>query len=271
VACAHRPAANGSADGPDSDVRDATENADVTPDPFEHLPTLQPHIRPAAQSPLRVTPEVVARWDAQVLQSGRSLAWRKTDAQIEASRREVLAGLGADDDLWVFSYGSLMWDPGFYFAEVRRADLAGFRRRFSFLARISRGTEARPGLMLSIEPGPGHCRGLAFRIAAAQVAQESTVLWRREMIRGSYCPAFLPVATPQGIVNALVFTGNPGHDDHVNEMPLAETAAVIANAAGVMGTNREYLEQLAAQLGVLGIDDPYVEALMARVRECGGA
>ena len=69
--------------------------------------------------------------------------------------------------------------------------------------------------------------------------------------------------TPPGEVTALVFVSNPDHPDHVGELPLEETARTIARAEGVMGRNRDYVEQLARQLAGLGIVDPYIARLAA--------
>jgi glutathione-specific gamma-glutamylcyclotransferase len=157
---------------------------------------------------------------------------------------------------------------------VRVADLDGYRRRFTFRTTLGRGSFERPGLMLALEPGAGSCRGLAFRIAADAVEAESTILWRREMMRGVYSPAMHRVATPQGPVTALAFASNPRHAEYVGELPLAETAAFIARASGPLGTNRGYLEQLVAQLAALAIEDDYVarllEHLPAACEEKGG-
>jgi len=174
-------------------------------------------------------------------------------------------------DLWIYSYGSLMWDPGFHFDEVRLAELQGHRRRFLFRTTLGRGSPELPGLMLSLEPGPGTCRGLVFRIPGAARHAESACVWRREMIRGSYRPALLPVATPQGEVQALVFAANHAHPDHVGDLPLHEAAMIIAHAAGFLGTNRQYLEQLARQLHSLGIDDDYVVQLLQQVQAAAAA
>jgi cation transport protein ChaC len=174
-----------------------------------------------------------------------------------------------EHDLWIFGYGSLMWDPGFHFAEVRLAELPQHRRRFSCRTSLGRGSPECPGLMLTLEPGAGCCSGLAFRIDAAVAAHESGMLWRREMVRGIYQPRLLPVRTPQGEVTALVFAANPSHDDHVGELPLDEAATIISRAEGVLGTNRQYLEQLVWQLEHLGLDDIYLQQLLQRVRQLG--
>ncbi|MBE7419395.1 MAG: gamma-glutamylcyclotransferase [Ideonella sp.] len=239
-------------------------------DAFVHLPALRGRLEPAERSKLRATADVMAAWDERARRLGLAPGWRLSDQQLEDTRRALLGpqcerGL----DLWVYGYGSLMWDPGFHFAEVRLADLHGYQRRFSYKTHIARGTREQPALMLTLERAPDEhccCRGLVFRIAGAAAEVESGMLWRREMLRGGYRPVLLPVSTPQGEVTALVMTANPAHADYAGELPLDETAAIIATAAGVAGTNRDYLEQLALQIDRLGIDDPYIARLLQQVR-----
>jgi cation transport protein ChaC len=240
----------------------------MQPDPFLHLPELRGRVKPPELSTLRMSPQTLAAWDAQAQARGLPPDWRWTEQQIEASRCACLdSALAQDqDDLWVFAYGSLMWDPAIHFCELRRAELPGHQRRFSYRTEMGRGTPQHPALMLALEPGQGHCSGLVFRIAAPLAAQESALLWRREMIRGGYLPSLLPVHTPQGPVQALAFLTNPAHPGHVGELPLHESAAIIATAEGQLGRNRDYLRQLDAQLQCLGLDDPYVRQLWAAVQ-----
>lgn len=235
-------------------------------DPFTHLPQLRGRLTPPQDSALRVTPDVLAVWDRHAREQGRPADWRLADAQREITRHTVLGKPGQPQDLWVFGYGSLMWDPGFHFAEVRQADLPGFQRRFTYRITGGRGTPERPALMLALERQAGCCTGLVFRIPAEAVDAESEILWRREMIRGGYCPTLLPMATPQGPVTALVFAANTAHPEYAGELPLDETATVIASASGFIGTNRGYLAQLAAQLDTLGIADAYIRQLHQQVR-----
>lgn len=243
----------------------------MTTDPFAHLPELRDRLVPAQQSGVRVTPEVLAVFDEHARQAGSPPNWRLSEEQREASRRAVLGGLPHGQDLWVYAYGSLMWDPGFHFVEVRRADLDGYQRRFSYRVTLGRASPESPGLMLSLDPATGCCRGLAFRIAADAVEGESAILWRREMLRGGYCPALLPVRTPQGQIMALVFASNCQHTEYVGELPLVHVAALIAKAAGPLGTNRGYLDQLARQLSALQIEDAYVARLIEQMPSACGA
>jgi cation transport protein ChaC len=217
------------------------------------------------KSLLRLTPQMFAMWEQRARAAGWPVDWRLPDEVIEASRLAVLGDYRTGDDLWIYCYGSLMWDPGFHFDEVRLADVEGYQRRFTLKINLGRGSQDYPALMLSLEPQQGRCHGLAFRIAAASVHAETAILWRREMLRGGYAPAMVPMLTPQGPIDALAFVSNPSHPSYVGELPFDETARLIASGKGILGTNREYLVQLATQLDALGIDDPYVAQLHAEI------
>jgi cation transport protein ChaC len=243
----------------------------LTQDAFIHLPHLRDRVTPPEKSLLRLTPEMFAMWEKRARAAGFPANWRLSDEIIEESRLTLLGNHSSTDDLWIYSYGSLMWDPGFHFTEVRLADLDGYQRRFTLKIDLGRGSREYPALMLSLEAQAGCCRGLAFRIAAGSVAAESAILWRREMLRGGYAPAMVPMATPQGPITALAFVSNPSHPSYVGELPLGETAAIIASGKGILGTNREYLAQLATQLQALEIEDRYVEQLYGQVNEGVGA
>lgn len=239
------------------------QDHDPIPFSYRHVPGLCGRLTPLEQSLVRMTPAVFALWDERARALGRAANWRLTDEEREHNRRVLLGDRSPDDDLWVFSYGSLMWDPALVFAEVRMADLPGYQRRFSFKTTLGRGCVEHPALMLSLDAQADRCcKGLVFRIAADKVEAETEILWRREMIRGTYCPRKLQVQTPQGSVCAVVFTSNPTHGDYVGELTLPQTAAMIAKAHGVIGSNRHYVEQLAAQLDALQIEDTYVAQLM---------
>ena len=240
----------------------------MTPPAFVHLPELQGRLIPAHACGLRLTDEVLAEWDAQARSQGLPIDWRLPDGDVERSRRQVLAGVSERrDDLWVFAYGSLMWNPGLEFAEVRRAHLPGFARRFALSTTIGRGTPDCPGLVLTLQRDAAQsCDGLVFRIPACAVEEESRLLWRREMITGAYCPQLFALPTPQGEVQALVLVANTTHTHYRGDLSMKATAATIATACGRIGSNRDYLEQLVRQCEVLGIGDGYVHQLAALVR-----
>lgn len=242
----------------------------MTPQAFRHVPELAQRLVPPLAGGLRLTDEVLAAWDEQARAQGLPDSWRWPTAVIEASQRDLLGDWHGD--LWVFAYGSLMWNPGIHFAEIRRARLPGHARHFGLGTTIGRGTPEAPGLVLTLQADPhasSPCEGLVFRIEGQRVQEESRLLWRREMITGGYRPLLLPLHTPQGQVHALVLTANPQHPHHYGHLSLHETAAIIARAGGTLGSNRDYLEQLLAQCEVLGIHDPYLHALAEQVQRLG--
>lgn len=230
-------------------------------DAFRHLPELYGRIIPAAESGLRVSDEMLDAWDAQALAGGLGGDWRLSNEAIEASRRATLSTMAPSQDLWIFAYGSLMWDPGFHFAELRRATLQGYQRRFAHETTIGRGSPKQPGLVLSLEAQAGHCEGLAFRIEHSILEQESLIFWRREMILGGYQPRILPVSTPQGELQALALVSEPVRNCAALRRSLPEVAAVISQARGHLGSNLDYLRQVVEQLDHLQVNDDYISGL----------
>src|SRR3954465_11092557 len=67
------------------------------------------------------------------------------------------------EPVWIFAYGSLMWNPEMPFAERRPALLHGYHRSFCLYSRDYRGTQERPGLVLGLDRG-GSCQGIVYRL-----------------------------------------------------------------------------------------------------------
>ncbi|MGG7568172.1 gamma-glutamylcyclotransferase [Rhodovulum sp. DZ06] len=233
---------------------------------FRYCPELKGRIQDPATSTFRDMAERYAQFDLYHEQLGSPPDWRLTHPEREATRFETLAGR-MDRDLWVFGYGSLIWDPGVFFDELRHAKADGFRRRFCLHLEGGRGSPDRPGLMAALDRAPGHvCDGVVMRIPAALVDEESRLMWMREMIAGSYIPEFLELETPQGPVEALAFLARHDHDRFV-DLPDREAAGRIAFAEGHLGTNLEYLSQLVKHLEALGLHDPEMTALLGMCLE----
>ena len=230
-------------------------------DPFRHHPELRGKIKPAAESFFRDMD--LKAIDARVAELGRQGKWRTPSHEREARRRDFLQGR-FDDDLWVFAYGSLMWDPAMEFSEVRRARTDGYQRSFCLWDDGGRGSAKQPGLMSAIDVGAG-CEGLAFRIESEKIDHETFVLFRREMIAGAYCPIWLPLETALGVVEAIGFVANHAHNRIVPDIPVDEQANMIAQAEGLLGSNFAYLADMHDHLVLLGIEDSYVADLYSRV------
>jgi glutathione-specific gamma-glutamylcyclotransferase len=187
------------------------------------------------------------------------------DAERAAQVQAMLAGAPRPGRVWVFAFGSLMWNPAFHFKEQRTARIHGFHRQFCLWARAGRGSPERPGLMLSLERG-GSCAGVAYRLDRREAATELDVLWRREMFTLSYRPVWTTAYTPKGPEPAIAFSANRAHERYVPGLDEEVIARYLATGAGPMGRCSDYLFDTVAHLRQLGIRDRRMEALEAKVR-----
>jgi len=184
----------------------------------------------------------------------------------EALSRSLTATLAAKPKgagWWVFGYGSLLWNPLFPIAEARPATLHGLHRRFCLRSLASRGTRERPGLVLGLERG-GACRGVAFRLPSALALDELHLLWRREMVVGSYRPVWVRVRAGERALTALAFAVRRDHPQYA-ALSMDEQADTIAHACGAFGSSCEYLTKTRSALAEHGIVDAYLERLAADV------
>jgi len=235
------------------------------PDPFFHHPELRDEIADPLKSFMRTF--TTADLAARTREMGLTKEWWYTDEEREAMRARFLDG-HRDGDLWVFGYASLMWDPGFRFAEVRRARVPGYARRF-ILKDIhgARGTSDAPGLMAALDRSAGcdggeGCDGLVFRIARERVEEETEVLWRREKIGPAYTATFVEAFFADKSVNALTFVAD--HDAELIDASMTRQQQIhfLATGAGFLGTSLDYLRNIERKFAVLGIRDDDVAALL---------
>lgn len=171
------------------------------------------------------------------------------------------------DEMWVFGYGSLIWNPEFPVAERQIARLEGWRRSFCMWSIHHRGSEAEPGLVLALDEAAGFCDGVGFRVTEGAEAETLAALRERELISSAYLERHLPLQLADGRqVEALAFVIDPAHVQYCGGLALAAQAKIIARATGGRGPNRDYLYATANHLAELGIEDPDLTALAAQVR-----
>ena len=171
--------------------------------------------------------------------------------------------------MWVFGYGSLIWNPGFPVAEQVIATLRGYGRSFCMRSIHHRGTVEAPGLVLALDPhGDASCEGVAFRVYPGAEERTLAELRERELISSAYKEEICPVVLRDGrAIEAVTYVVDTEHDQYVGGLPLEEQAQIIATAVGGRGPNTEYLWNTAAHLQELGLRDPDLDWLATRVRE----
>ncbi len=188
------------------------------------------------------------------------------DDEREANRRATLAGHPAGEDLHVFGFGSLMWNPACDVAESVPALVRGWSRRFNLWLHLGRGTAKFPGLSLGLEPG-GSCRGLALRIEAAKIESETRLIWRREMLAGAYIPIWVGADLGGRTAPAISFAINPDYFRYARRVPFDVQARHIGRAEGPLGPCIEYLERTVETLERVGRRRGPMHDLLKAARE----
>jgi cation transport protein ChaC len=188
----------------------------------------------------------------------------RTDAEIAASLAETLTAHDPADDVWVFGYGSLMWNPAFDYAERQVGVVRGWHRRFCLWLTMGRGSSGNPGLMLALDVG-GTCRGVAFRIPAERARAELLLIWRREMFGTAYLARWIQVRTACGVVPAITFVVNRTSARYAGSIADADAAAHIATATGALGSCRAYFDSTVTHLDALQISDAGLQRIAAHM------
>jgi glutathione-specific gamma-glutamylcyclotransferase len=185
--------------------------------------------------------------------------------------------VNAPHELWIFGYGSLMWRPGFDYAEAHAGRIDGYHRCFCIYSTHHRGSPTRPGLVLGLDRGQS-CDGMVFRVAPTHAATVLAYLRRREQINGVYREARVRVtltgpearsaAEPETAqehrhVDAIAFIVERAHPSYAGALPLSEQAHLIRGAVGLSGPNLDYLLNTVRQLRLMGLRERELERLVA--------
>jgi cation transport protein ChaC len=172
------------------------------------------------------------------------------------------------EDLWVFAYGSLMWQPGFAFEERRHARLVGAHRALCVYSFVHRGTPDRPGVVLGLDRG-GNCRGIAYRVAGAKRSDTIDYLREREQVTMVYRESWRRVwldDDPQLSVHALCYMVDRGHHQYAGRLTMAEQLRLARQGHGRSGACREYVLAAVKELEALGCRDAELHMLGERLK-----
>jgi cation transport protein ChaC len=184
-------------------------------------------------------------------------------ALIETRRVLPVAGR----DFFVFAYGSLMWRPDFPFLEIEPATLYGYHRAFCITSTHYRGTTEKPGLVLGLDRG-GMCIGRLYRIGPSDAADVAEYLHQRELITGCYVPKHVSLRLQDGRhVQGLTYVADRAHYQYAGKLAERAIAAIVRDATGVMGSNRDYLRNTVQHLEEMGIGDTRLHSILKLVEK----
>ena len=179
---------------------------------------------------------------------------------------DIAAAGGPDRDIWLFGYGSLVWQPRFEVAERRTATAHGWHRRFCLWQWWSRGTREAPNLMLALDRG-GSCTGIAYRVPGPDVKSKVAELWRRELMGDGYRTRWLNLSSPEGPLRAVAFVANHETERYAGKLSDHAVADRLAAACGHFGSGAEYLLNTVAALERIGVRDGRLWRLQEMVAE----
>lgn len=182
-----------------------------------------------------------------------------TGDHTEADLRDMATALLAEyapEHLWVFAYGSLIWNPAFEVEEQRRAVAAGWHRSFCLKLTRWRGTRELPALMLALDRG-GTCVGIAYRLPKDDIHGQIVTLLERELDAKppTNIPKWINVSTADGRLKALAFVALRAGSAYAGKRPLPEVAGVLSRAAGHWGSSAQYAFNTISKLEEHGIRD----------------
>jgi cation transport protein ChaC len=224
------------------------------------------------QAEVRAEPRSLSRLDLEndflrrILEASSLAAQVASEAELEASLRATLASPHRDGDIWLFGYGSLVWNPVLEFDQRRVVTTHGYHRSFCLWSRVNRGTPEDPGLVLALDRG-GRCTGVAYRIPARLAEAELRLLWRREMLLGSYAARWVHVTHGEQAFRALAFVVNRDRPGYSGRLPAERIVDILCQARGTLGSGLDYLRQTLDGLAAVGIRDPnliHIDALVRR-------
>ena len=216
-------------------------------------------------TPIRITREALR--DGTLIEAARRRAPPgmkiRSDDEIAACLDTMLADHPARDDVWLFGYGSLMWNPAMHFAEQRGGRVRGWHRKYCLWLEAGRGSPENPGLMLALDRG-GSAAGAMFRVRADQARAELLLPFRRDLFTYSYEPRWVSVDTPAGRTHAITFVANRNGPRYAGRLDLDIVSRHVATARGALGSCREYLDRTLAALEALGLDDRMMRDVRGR-------
>jgi cation transport protein ChaC len=171
----------------------------------------------------------------------------------------------AKEDLWVFAYGSLIWRPEFAHVERVPARLIGAHRALCVYSFVHRGTPERPGLVLGLDRG-GTCRGIAYRVAAAERAQTLADLRAREQVTRVYIERVRPIVLAgHARIQAVCYLVDRSHAQYAGKLSLTEQLHLVRHAHGKSGQNRDYVLATVHALEAMGCRDRDLHLLAERL------
>ena len=187
-----------------------------------------------------------------------------TSRDLAVSVQQILKGRNLEEGVWVFGYGSLMWNPDFKYVEKITGEIVGLHRSLCLKSTVYRGSSDYHGMVFGLDKGYS-CQGIAFRISLEDIWSELQKVWEREMFAETYIPTWVSVRTEIGVVSAITFVINPAHDHYLPNLDLDTIAKRVVRAEGKCGSCLDYVRNTVNYLHQLELSDFFLEQLLTLI------
>lgn len=189
---------------------------------------------------------------------------QRPDSYYTSTTAALINAVPPNGDMWLFAFGSLLWNKRFTSVEERPGLVRGWHRDFCLGPDTRfRGNPDAPGYMLSLDRG-GQCKGMVYRLPREGLFANVEGLLRKEP---PFPPRWLTVATASGTVRAISLV-HPGRGtDYAGHLADEVVADALARAVGTMGSMAQYVYLTALHLEQLGLCDDRLWRMQEMVAE----
>ena len=173
--------------------------------------------------------------------------------------------------VWLFAYGSLLWEPSLTRFCHHPALLRGYHRALCIYSYVYRGTKARPGIVLGLDRG-GSCRGMVIELKGAAGKAALRKIIARENVTDVYRQRIVNadlLAGRRRRVRALTFVADREHGQYAGKLAPRTILKLLRQGKGKKGRAADYLRETVARLEALGIRDRVLERIGRLVKQPG--
>ena len=171
------------------------------------------------------------------------------------------------NEIWVFGYGSIMWNPGFRYKKKVTCFIKGWERRFWQESSDHRGTSSKPGRVATIiRKKNSRCWGIAYSVAKSDEKETFQRLDGRE--RNGYERTETIATSSLGYsFECVTYVAGPNNRYYSEEDSVHSIARQTARARGPSGANREYIMLIIRELRRLGVYERHTEAIWKNLKD----
>lgn len=159
--------------------------------------------------------------------------------------------------MFIFAYGSIIWNPNFNYSRKFKGVLKGYKRDYSIIESHHRGNSDFPGLALGIHQDRSFdTQGVIFHINDRDWKDVYSYLQKRENSNNSYyLEEEVCIKSNFGDIKALTFVSNQESSSFCKNKCINSKAEIIKKAAGLSGHNIDYFEKNFSVLNSLNLID----------------